>query len=58
MLKVLSEDVRECYRQAEECSRQAKAVFNFELRRDFLDLAVRWLQPAVGQLATASQRST
>jgi hypothetical protein len=38
MLKVLSEDVRECYRRAEECARQAKAQLNPELRRDFLDL--------------------
>ena len=42
MLKVFSEDVRECYRQAEECSRQATAVSNLELRRDFLDLELRW----------------
>jgi hypothetical protein len=42
MLKVFSEDVRECYRQAEEYSRQAKAVHNLELRRDFLDLELRW----------------
>ena len=43
MLKVLSEDVRECYQRAEECARQAKAQLNPELRRDFLDLELRWL---------------
>ena len=46
MLKVLSEDVRECYRRAEECARQAKAQLNPELRRDFLDLELRWLKLA------------
>jgi hypothetical protein len=46
MLKVLSEDVRECYRRAEECARQAKAQLNPEHRRDFLDLELRWLKLA------------
>jgi hypothetical protein len=46
MLKVLSEDVRECYQRAEECARQAKAQLNPELRRDFLDLELRWLKLA------------
>jgi hypothetical protein len=44
MLKALSEDVRECYRRAEECARQAKA--HPEHRRDFLDLELRWLKLA------------
>jgi hypothetical protein len=52
MLKVFSEDVRECYRQAEEYSRQAKAVHNLELRRDFLDLELRW-----GKLAASYEVS-
>jgi hypothetical protein len=46
MLKVLSEDVRECYQRAEECARQAKAQLNPALRRDFLDLELRWLKLA------------
>ena len=46
MLKVLSEDVRECCRRAEECARQAKAQRNPEDRRDFLDLELRWLKLA------------
>jgi hypothetical protein len=46
MLKVLSEDVRECYQRAEECARQAKAQLNPKLRRDFLDLELRWLKLA------------
>jgi hypothetical protein len=46
MLKVLTDDVRECYRYAEECARQAHAISNPELRRDFLDLEQRWLKLA------------
>jgi hypothetical protein len=46
MLEVLNEDVRECYRHAEECARQARALSNPELRRDFLDLELRWLKLA------------
>jgi hypothetical protein len=46
MLKVLTSDVRECYRHAEECARQAHAISNPELRRDFLDLELRWLKLA------------
>jgi hypothetical protein len=46
MLKVLSEDVRECHRRAEECARQAKAQLNPEHRRNFLDLELRWLKLA------------
>ena len=46
MLKMLTDDVRECYRHAEECARQAHAISNPELRRDFLDLKLRWLKLA------------
>ncbi len=46
MLKVLTDDVRECYRRAEECARQAQALSNPKLRRDFLDLESRWLKLA------------
>ena len=46
MLKVLTSDVRECYQQAQECARQAHAISNPELRRDFLDLELRWLKLA------------
>ena len=46
MLKVLTNDVRECYQQAQECARQAHAISNPELRRDFLDLELRWLKLA------------
>ena len=51
MLKVLSEDVRECYQRAEECARQAKAQLNPELRRDFLDLELRWLKLARNEVS-------
>jgi hypothetical protein len=46
MLKVLTSDVRECYQHAQECARQAHAISNPELRRDFLDLELRWLKLA------------
>ena len=46
MLKVLNDDVRECYRHAEECARQAHAISDPKLRRDFLDLELRWLKLA------------
>lgn len=45
MLNV-TDDVRECYRHAEECARQAQSVSNPEFRRDFLDLELRWLKLA------------
>jgi hypothetical protein len=46
MLKALTSDVRECYQHAQECARQANAISNPELRRDFLDLELRWLKLA------------
>jgi len=46
MLRVLNDDVRECYRHAEECARQAHAISDPKLRRDFLDLELRWLKLA------------
>jgi hypothetical protein len=46
MLKVLNDDVRECYRHAEECAHQAHAISDPKIRRDFLDLELRWLKLA------------
>ena len=42
MLKNLSEEVRECYRHAEDCARKAAAQTDPNLKADFLDLELRW----------------
>ena len=46
MLQNLSDNVRGCYRRAEDCARQAQAQSNPELRQDFLDMERRWLSLA------------
>jgi len=43
MLKNLSEEIRECYRHAEDCSRKAAAQTDPNLKEDFLKLERRWL---------------
>lgn len=43
MLKNLSEEIRECYRHAEDCACKAAAQPDRQLKQDFLDLEVRWL---------------
>jgi hypothetical protein len=42
MLENLSEKMRECYRQAEECEGHAAAERDPTLRKEFLDTARRW----------------
>jgi hypothetical protein len=42
----LSEKIRECYRHAEDCERQAVAQTDPALRKDFLDTAARWVKLA------------
>lgn len=46
MLENLSENVRECYRHAEDCERQASLQTDPALRQDFLDTAARWVKLA------------
>jgi hypothetical protein len=43
MLKSLSEEIRECYRRAEDCARKAAAETDPKLKADFLDLERRWV---------------
>jgi hypothetical protein len=42
----LSEDISECYRNAEACARRASTESDPELRTDFLDMERRWLSLA------------
>lgn len=46
MLQKLSEQIRECYQHAEDCSRQANEQRDPKLRDDFLDCERRWLRLA------------
>jgi hypothetical protein len=39
----LSENIRECYRHAENCRREAKEQRDPVFRQDFLDCERRWL---------------
>ena len=41
-----SEDIRECYRHAVACEREAAAQTDPLLRKNFLDTAARWLKLA------------
>lgn len=41
-----SEQIRECYRHAEACEREAAAQTDPLLRKDFLDTAARWVKLA------------
>jgi hypothetical protein len=43
MLNNVSEQMRECYRHAENCARKAAAQTDPTLKADFLDLERRWL---------------
>ncbi len=45
---VLSADIRDCYRHAENCRRRAKEQSDPLLRQDFLDCERRWLVLARG----------
>ena len=46
MLESLSEEVRQCYQQAEESAGQAQAPQDEKLRADYLRLAQGWLKLA------------
>ena len=46
MLNNLSEEIRECYRHAEDCARKAAEQTDPGLRDDFLRLEKRWLDLA------------
>jgi hypothetical protein len=46
LLENLSEEVRQCYEQAEECAGQARATQHEKLRADYLRLAQGWLKLA------------
>ena len=37
MLKNLGEEIRECYRHAEDCARKAAAQIDLQLKADFVD---------------------
>jgi hypothetical protein len=39
----LGEEIRECYRHAEDCARKATAQPDPKRKQDFLDLEQRWL---------------
>jgi hypothetical protein len=43
MLKQLGEQIRDCYRHAEDCAQKAAAQTEPELKRDFLNLERGWL---------------
>jgi hypothetical protein len=46
MLENLSEEVRECYRHAQDCACKAAAQTDLQLKTDFFNLAQRWLSLA------------
>jgi hypothetical protein len=46
MLNSVSDEIRDCYKQAEACLRQAAEQTNDSLRKDFLALQVAWLKLA------------
>jgi hypothetical protein len=43
VLNNLSEEIRECYRHAEDCARKATAHTDPQTKADFLELEQRWL---------------
>jgi hypothetical protein len=43
MLQNLSNDIRDCYRNADECRQLAHLAFNETERTDFLGIERRWL---------------
>ena len=50
MLHNLSDQVRECMRQAEECGQRAKFESSPIAKLDFLEMEGRWLQLATSYL--------
>ena len=46
MLKSASEEIRNCYKHAEACARQAAKETDPKLREDFLGLKAAWLKLA------------
>jgi len=48
LFESLSENIRECYRHAEYCRREAKEQRDPVFRQDFLDCERRWLLLAGG----------
>jgi hypothetical protein len=46
MLETLSQDVRDCYRHAEDCAEKARDAATPQLRSDFLRLEKAWLMLA------------
>ncbi len=46
VLNNLNEDIRECYRHAEDCARKAAAQIDQKTKQEFLDLEQRWLSLA------------
>jgi hypothetical protein len=46
VLNNMNEDIRECYRHAEDCALKAAAQTDPKARQDFLDLEQRWLSLA------------
>jgi hypothetical protein len=48
LFESLSENIRECYRHAENCRREAKEQRDPAFRQDFLDCERRWLLLARG----------
>jgi hypothetical protein len=43
MLKNLSEEIRECYRHAEDCARKATTQTDPKRKENFFELERRWL---------------
>ena len=48
LLRNLRENIRECYRHADDCRRRANEERNPIFRQDFLDCERRWLLLARG----------
>ena len=46
MSKSITEEIRDCYKQAKACARQAAAKTDPQLREDFLALETAWLKLA------------
>lgn len=46
MLENLSEQIRECHWQAQECARRAREHTDPKARQDYLDFERRWLRLA------------
>jgi hypothetical protein len=46
MLQDLSNEIRECYRRADDCRRRAEEATDPATKRDFLEMEKRWLSLA------------